>query len=188
MCYAALIPVAIGAAQGLMQGQAQSAQADAQASALRQNAYYLNQAANDARARGLVDADSQRVQTQQLIGTQRAAQASNGGVVDEGSNALLQQDTAQYGELDAMIISNNAAREAYGYEVQALNSTTNAKTLKANARSGMISSVLGGTVQGLGAAYSSGSLGSMFGSGTGAGTRAALNTNLNAPMFSQAVA
>lgn len=87
-----------------------------------------------------------------------------------------------------MIISNNAAREAYGYEVQASSAKQNAKTLKKNAKTGLISSLLGGTAQGLGMAYASGSLGNLFGGGTGVGTKAALSTNLNAPMFSQAYA
>lgn len=188
MCSPAFIPMAISAGSGLLQGISQSNQANAQAADLQRNAAFLNRAANDARARGVVESDNQRVQTQQLIGTQRAAQASNGGDVNEGSNALLQQDTAQYGELDAMIISNNAAREAYGYEVQASNAIDNAKTLKKNAKTGLISSVLGGAVQGFGDAYASGALDNLFSGGIGRGTKAALTTNLNAPMFSQAYA
>jgi hypothetical protein len=182
----ALIPVAIAAVGGMMQGQQKSAADIGQASALTQNAAYLNRAANDARYRGVVDADTQRVQTQNLIGTQRAAMASNGGVVDEGSNAIIQQDTAQYGELDAMIISNNAAREAYGYEVQASSNLSNASTLKKNAKTGLMGSLLGGVVGGIGGAFSSG-LFSGGGSGMGTGTNAALggNARLN---YNQAIA
>lgn len=185
MCWVALIPLAAAVVGGMMQGQQQSASAIGQASALKQNAAYLNRAANDARYRGVVDADTQRVQTQNMIGTQRAAMAGNGGVVDDGSNALIQQDTAQYGELDAMIISNNAAREAYGYEVQATSNLSNASTIKGNAKTGMMSSLLGGVVGGLGSAFSSG----MFSGGgvQGAGTNAALggNARLN---YNQAIA
>lgn len=188
MCSPALIPVAIGAGSGLLQGMSQSSQLKSQAADLQRNAAYLNRAANDARARGRVEADNQRVQTQLDIGTQRAAQAANGGDVNEGSNAIIQQDTAQYGELDAMIISNNAAREAYGYEVQASNALDNARTLKKNAKTSVISSVLGGAVGGLGSSYASGALGNLFSGGLGTGTRAALSTNLNAPMFSQRLA
>jgi hypothetical protein len=185
LCWMALIPVAIAAVGGMMQGQQKSAADIGQASALTQNAAYLNRAANDARYRGVVDADTQRVQTQNMIGTQRAAMAGNGGIVDEGSNALLQQDVAQYGELDAMIISNNAAREAYGYEVQATGNLTNAKTLKSNAKTGLMSSLLGGVVGGLGGAFSSGVFSG--GGSTGAGTNAALggNARLN---YNQAIA
>lgn len=185
MCWVALIPLAVAAVGGMMQGQQKSAGDISQASALTQNAAYLNRAANDARYRGVVDADTQRVQTQNMIGTQRAAMAGNGGLVDDGSNALIEQDTAQYGELDAMIISNNAAREAYGYEVQATSNLSNAKTLKSNAKTGMMSSLLGGVVGGLGGAFSSGAFSSS--GGQGAGTNAALggNARLN---YNQAIA
>ena len=187
MCWMALIPVAIAAVGGMMQGQQKSAADIGQASALTQNAAYLNRAANDARYRGVVDADTQRVQTQNLIGTQRAAMAGNGGVVGEGSNAIIEQDTAQYGELDAMIISNNAAREAYGYEVQASSNLSNAKTLKGNAKTGLMGSLLGGVVGGLGGAFSSGMFGGGGGTGVGTGTNAALggNARLN---YNQAIA
>lgn len=174
MCWMALIPIAIGAVSGLMQGQQQNAQAASQASALRQNALFLNRAADDAVNRGAIDADQQRVQTQGVIGTQRAAQASNGGLVNEGTNAIIQEDTAQLGELDALTISNNAAREAYGYRVEAENNLTNAKALVKNAKGSMFSSILGGALGGAGSAFSGG----MFSSGgAGAGTTAALSSN-----------
>lgn len=173
MCFpaaVAAIPVALGAFSGLMQGQQQASQAKAQAAALRTNALYLNNAANDAKVRGAIESDQARVQTQQLIGTQRAVQAASGGVVDEGSNAIIQQDTAQLGELDALTISNNAAREAYGYQVEASNALTNAKQLSKIAKRSPITSLLGGAIQGAAGAYSSG----LF-SSSGAGTTAALS-------------
>lgn len=160
MCWMALIPVAMGAVSGLMQGKAGEAQAASQADALRRNALYMNSAAQDAKVRGAKDADWARVNTQSMLGTQRAAMASNGGVVDAGSNALLQQDVAQLGELDALTISNNAAREAYGYEVQADDNLYTATNLKAQAKKNAMSSLLGGVMQGAGSAYSSGSFGS----------------------------
>lgn len=151
MCYVALIPLAIGAVSGLMQGQAQKAQADQQAAELRQNALYLNNAANDATRRGALDADWKRIETQAAIGSQRVAQAGNGGVVDMDSYGIDTQDTAQLGELDALTISNNAAREAYGYKVQASSLTSNAANLQSQAKRGMMTSILGGAAQGFGA-------------------------------------
>ena len=162
MCSPALIPVAIGAGTGLMQGLAGKSQADQQAKALRQNAFYLNQSAQDATARGIIESDQSRVQTQQAIGTQRAAMASNGGVVDQDSNAIIQQDTAQIGELDALTISNNAAREAYGFQVQAQDNLRTAKNVQKQGKKGVLTSMLGGAVGGMGG------IGSMFG-GSGGG-------------------
>lgn len=166
MCSPAiLIPAAIGGGMGLLQGMGNKANADAQAKALRQNAAYLGNAAADARVRGMVDSDWARVGGQQAIGTQRAAMAANGGVVDQGSNALIQQDTAQLSELDALTISNNAAREAYGYEVERSDALTTAKNLQKNARRSMLTSVLGGALQGGAMAYAAGA----FAPGAGAG-------------------
>lgn len=156
MCFAAAIPIGLSVFGGILQGQQQASQANAQASALRANAVYLNNAANDAKVRGAIESDQARVQTQQLIGTQRAAQAANGGLVNEGTNAIIQQDTAQLGELDALTIANNAAREAYGYQVEASNAITNAKQLSKIAKRSPITSLLGGVIQGAGNAYGAG--------------------------------
>jgi hypothetical protein len=156
MCWMALIPVAMGAVSGMMQGNAANEQAASQANALRKNALYLKNAADDAKVRGMIDSDQVRVQGQQLIGTQRAAMAGSGGVVDEGTNAILQQDAAQLSELDALTVSNNAAREAYGYEVEREDALLTAKNLQKNASKNMMTSVLGGALQGGASAYSSG--------------------------------
>lgn len=195
MCWMALIPIAIGAVGGLMQGQANVRQADADAEALRKNAVFLSRAAGDAKARGRHESDWARIEGQQLIGSQRAAMAGSGGVVDTGTNAILQQDAAQLTELDALTISNNAAREAYGYEVQAWDNETTARTGQKNARNGMLSSILGGALGG-----ASSSMGGMFGGGGGAaaagassagiglGTRAALQGGTSRLNYNQAYA
>jgi len=175
MCWMALIPVALSVVGGMQQGRAQEAQANAAARDARTNAMYANDAANDAQARGRYDSDIQRLRIGQNIGTQRAAQAANGGLVNEGSNAVLQEDTAALGELDALTIQNNAAREAYGYKVQAAQGFSNANRLKQQGQTAKQSSLLGGVVQGAGSFFGGGGL-SMFGGG-GAGTTAALSSN-----------
>lgn len=186
MCFPALIPIAIGAGMGLMQGMAGRQQADQQAADLRQNAFYLNQAADDSLARGRKDSDWQRVETQAAIGTQRAAQAASGGVVDQDSNMQLTLDTAQLGELDALTIANNAAREAYGYQVQAATGLKNATQLQSNAKRAMTTSILGGALQGAGSSFGGG----MFGSaaGAGAGTQAAMAGGTSRLNYNQAFA
>jgi len=151
---------------GLMQGQQKKAAAEQEAADLRTNALYLNQTAEDALQRGRYDADWQRIGTESFIGTQRTAQAANGGLVDSGSNAILQQDTAQLGELDALTISNNAAREAYGYQVEATGLIKNAGTLQKNAKNAVMTSVIGGALGGMGSSFGGGG-GSMFGSSGG---------------------
>jgi hypothetical protein len=179
LCWMALIPVAIGAVQGMQQGQAQKAQANAQAGALRQNALYLNNSSADTKVRGLQGADWSRVETQQLIGSQRSAMAGSGGVVDQDSNALLQQDAAQLGELDALTISNNAAREAYGYEVDARDKLLTAKTLKSNAKNAPMTSMLGGAISGAGSSFSGGLFGGGAAGGASGGTYGSTGVAVN---------
>lgn len=157
-----------------MQGNAAKAQAGQQALQQRTNALYAQDAANDATKRGAYEADLQRVRTGQAIGTQRAAMASNGGMVDSGSNSRLQEDTAAIGELDALTIQNNAAREAYGYKVQALTGFNNARQTEANGDTAQRSSILGGVIKGASSYFGSSGFGG-FGGGTGAGTSAAMS-------------
>lgn len=77
--------------------------------------------ADDAIKRGTVAASRRRVQTRQVIGAQRAELAHQGvDINDVDSSAVdVQADAAYLGELDAVTIQNNAAREAWGYRVQA---------------------------------------------------------------------
>lgn len=171
----ALIPVAIAVVGGMMQGNAQEAQAEGAARNMRTNAGYANAAANDALARGRYDADIQRLRTAQGIGTQRAAQAANGGEVNNGSNAMLQEDTAALGELDALTIQNNAAREAYGLKVQAMQGYRNATDTVLAGQNAKQNSLLGGVIKGAGSFFGGGGM-SMFGGGSGAGTSAALGS------------
>lgn len=173
MCWVALIPVAAAVVGGVMQGNAAKAQAGQQALQQRTNALYAQDAAEDAVKRGTYDADLQRVRTAQSIGTQRAAAAGNGGDVNSGTNAQLQADTAALGELDALTIQNNAAREAYGFKVQALTGLSNARQTEANGETAQRSSILGGIIKGASSYASSTGFGG-FGGGSGAGTSAAL--------------
>lgn len=159
MCWMALIPLVTSVAGGMMQGNAQQAGAESAARDLRTNAEFSNDAAHDAMARGRYDGDLQRMRTAQAIGTQRVAGAANGGDVNSGSNALLQDDTAMLGELDALTLENNAAREAYGYKVQAIQGFTNARNTLQQGQAAQTSSLMGGVMNGVGGAVSSGGFG-----------------------------
>lgn len=174
MCWMALIPVALAVVGGMQQGKAEDAQAQAASRTMRLNAGYANAAADDALSRGRYDADLQRLRTGQMIGTQRVAQAANGGLVNEGSNARIQEDTAALGELDALTIQNNAAREAYGLKVQAMQGFRNATDTALAGQNAKQNSLMGGVVKGAGSFFGGGGMTSMFGGGgTGAGTTAA---------------
>ncbi len=109
---------------GQQQAQQQAAsagqaQAIYQAQVARQNQELANRQAADALQRGQVAEQSRRYQTRQQIGQQTAAFAAQGTDL-EGSPLDILGDTAAAGELDAITIRSNAAREAYGYQVQGL--------------------------------------------------------------------
>jgi hypothetical protein len=175
MCWMALIPLVAGVAGGMMQGNAQEQQALDASRDARMNAMFANDAANDAYERGLRDADLQRLRTAQMLGQQRVAAAANGGDVNEGSNSVLQEDTAMLGELDALTLDNNAAREAYGYKVQAISGFTNSRNILQNGQEAKRQSILGGVINGIGGAMSSGGFSGASGSGSmGTGTAAAI--------------
>ena len=58
--------------------------------------------------------------------------------------AQIQDDTAMLGALDALTIQNNAAREAYGYRVQAKQDILNASQTVQNGKTAAMGSILGG--------------------------------------------
>lgn len=148
MCAVAAIPFIAMGASALMSAQQSQAQGAASAEASLQNAQFANQAADDAVARGEFESDQQRLQTRAAIGSQRAGFAANGVDVNSGSAAEIQDDTAALGELDALTIRNNAAREAWGYRTQAQQNVLAASTARSSAKSGMFGSLLTAGAQG----------------------------------------
>lgn len=75
--------------------------------------------AADAIQRGEIEEGIHRTKVKGIIGSQRAAFAAAGVDVNSGSAVDVQADSAKFGELDALTIRTNAAREAWGYKVGA---------------------------------------------------------------------
>ena len=73
------------------------------------------------------------------------------------------------GELDALTIENNAAREAYGYKVQAIQGISNASAISAAGSKAKQDSILGGVLQGVSSA--AGGMGGGGGGGAAGGLR-----------------
>lgn len=91
----------------------------AQQGMFQRNAQFAEAQAIDAEARGRVNEQRQRETTEGVIGSQRVSFAAQGVDVNKGSSLDVQADAAYLGELDALTIRNNAAREAWGYRTQA---------------------------------------------------------------------
>jgi hypothetical protein len=100
-------------------GEAQQDAAESQAGLADYNAAVAEVQAKDAITRGAEDEHRFRSSIRTLIGSQRAAFAASNVDVSFGSAVDVQADAAELGELDALTIRNNAAREAWGYNVQA---------------------------------------------------------------------
>lgn len=80
--------------------------------------------------RGELDETRHRISVNQTKGAQRSALAAQGLDLQDGSALDTVLDTAEFGELDALIIRNNAENEAYGYTVQGNNSQNSANLYK----------------------------------------------------------
>lgn len=119
MCAVAAIPFIAMGVSALMSAQQNKQAGEASAAANMQNAAISRMQAQDSLQRGEFESDQQRLKTTGAIGSQRAGFAGNGVDVNSGSASIVQEDTAALGELDALTIRNNAARQAWGYDVQA---------------------------------------------------------------------
>lgn len=104
------------------QSEAQKLQGEFQAYQFTQNKKLAEIAAADAIERGDYQAGQVRLQGRQLKGQQRVAYAAQGIDPNTGSAAQVQGDTERFTELDALMVKNNAWKEAWGYKMDALNS------------------------------------------------------------------
>lgn len=104
------------AAAAERQGAAQKAQSD-------YNAAVADMQAKDSINRGNVAMEAQRMKVAQIQSAQRAAMGGSGGLVDSGSFADIQLDTATFGAQDVQNIRTNSLREAWGFKTQEANYT-----------------------------------------------------------------
>jgi hypothetical protein len=128
---------AAGAGMSVMgaYGKAGSTQAayEYQAQVAQNNAIAAEWQAQDAITRGQVAEARQRMNTAQLKGTQRASLAARGLDLGEGSALNILTDTDYMGELDALTIRDNAAREAWGYRENAKGAMSDAAMMRMRA-------------------------------------------------------
>ena len=71
--------------------------------------------ASQATQLGVIQAEENDQQTQQLIGQQKAAYAAAGVDVNSGSPLTVTSQTAGFGALDSLAIKQNDAEQAWGY-------------------------------------------------------------------------
>lgn len=153
----ALASAAISIPTSIQQGRNAQAMYNYQAKVAKKNADIAQQNADQERQAGLEDARWQRIKTLQTIGAQQVAMAGNGIDITSGTALDTIEDTAQMGELDALMIQYNSERDAQNYEQQAnnFNNQANLDVIagKNAATAGTINGVaygLNGLSQGLG--------------------------------------
>lgn len=141
--------VAISAAGAGLTAMQQIGTGRAQKQLAERNAAIAERAAEDRRARGEQEATAVRMKTSDLIAKQRAAIGASGVVADEGMSLYAIEDAAAFGELDALIVQNNAGRDAWGLEVQGQGHKFSGDVASANAAFSAGSTILTGAASSL---------------------------------------
>jgi hypothetical protein len=116
-------------------GNAQKKAADADAAVAERRAIDVEEAGQEEEARF-------RAGVRGLIGKQRVGFAAQGVEVSSGSAVDVQADAAYLGELDAIQIKNNAAREAWGIRQDAESMRKSGSIARSESRWGAASSIL----------------------------------------------
>jgi hypothetical protein len=114
--YASLASSVIGGIGSLTKGMAGSQSAKYNAAIASQNASIAQQNAQRASMAGEQAAAMKERQTRANVGQIEANQAASGIDVNKGSAPDVRSSAAMNGELDAITIRSNAARDAYGYQ------------------------------------------------------------------------
>jgi hypothetical protein len=118
MCNPALIFAGVAAAGALIGGVSTYMQTSAAQDSAEAQAKIFKFQRDDALARGRREEELVRARVAKMKAMQRAAYGASGAVVDYGSALDVLEDSAYYGELDALNTRANFAREAWGYQVQ----------------------------------------------------------------------
>lgn len=93
--------------------------ANAQNKAVAYNAQMKEYQAAQATQLGEIEAKQKRLEVSQLRGKQTASYAGGGVIVNQDSPLTVSEQTAGYGELDALAIKQKRAMEAWGYQSSA---------------------------------------------------------------------
>lgn len=131
---------ALGAGQ---QAGAQAAVFNYQAGIAKMNQRIASQNADYERAVGEVSAQISGMKTRAQVGATTAAQASSGLDVNRGSAVDVRTSETEIGQYNEAVIRANAARKAYGYEVEATQDEAQSKLYQMSAASSKTAGQLG---------------------------------------------
>lgn len=128
-----MIPVALAAVSAYQSSQQKKDAGEYQARVAKNNETVANMQAADAKERGDQAASDVRRKYAALEGTQAASLAARGLDISEGSANAILTDTSFFGDFDQRKARNNAAREAWGFQVRAGNFAGEAGAFQAGA-------------------------------------------------------
>jgi len=128
MCsWGAAIAAVFAVAAGYQQAESQKAAARYENAVAKQNADVAETQAKYAQQLGNIEEERQRARVRQMLGKQRATFAANNVDASQGTAVDIMGETAMFGEEDALAIRANAARQAWGFKVDANNSRARGK-------------------------------------------------------------
>lgn len=140
---ASVASTVLGATGSMLGGVATATAAGYRAKVAKMNAGIAENNAEQAVTEGAFSESQQRLKTTELIGEQKASQAGNGVDVNFGSALDVRQSTAMMGNLDALTIRYNAAKEAHAQRVAAAGYRAEAAQAKSAGRFGLLKGFIG---------------------------------------------
>ena len=115
---ATVASTAISAVGAANQAQAQSNAANYNAAVAAENQQIANTSAQQAAAAGEAKAEQAALETRAKVGGIKAQQAASNIDVNSGSAVDVRSSADQLGELNALTVRSNAAKQAWGYQTQ----------------------------------------------------------------------
>lgn len=122
-----VVSTAVGVVGQFQQASASAAASEHQAAVDRNNAIIAGRLALDARRRGVIAEQEAQLETQGVLGQQRAVLSARNLDIGSGSALDILGDTAMFGALDALTIRHNYEREAIAFETQQQNFSASAE-------------------------------------------------------------
>lgn len=146
--YASMGLSAIGAiTNAFSESAATRAQGSYESSIANANAAIAGVQSRQALEAGDIEASRQNLKTQAIVGSERASQGASGIDVNSGSSALVRLGTMNVGTIDELTIRNNAARQAWGYQTEAIQDTYQGKFAQLTAKAKSFQGILSGGLQ-----------------------------------------
>jgi hypothetical protein len=145
---------AVSAGGSLFSGFANSAAYKYQSGVAAVNEKIAKQNAEYSRSVGEYKAEVSGMKTRQQVGQTKAIQGASGFRVGEGSGEKVVESMQMLGASEQGTIRSNAARAAYGHEVEAINFGAQSKLYSMASTTSKVSGVLGATSSFLGGASS----------------------------------